>query len=106
VGDYQEATHDVPTVPYATHIAIADLRWRGSACTSTGDFRILLNGAEIATFTGYIGSSTHPVSFDFPRVDGPTYTIRLEETTPGTSCSLWVTPAGGFGEVMTTLVAL
>lgn len=94
-GDYEEKSVTLGSVPYARHLDIDDIHFGGAFCSAPGSFRVLVNGTEVGTFTGTVSIRT-ALHFDFAPIAGPTYVVRLEQTTAANMhCTLIVAGASG-----------
>jgi len=79
-GDYVEGVRtlsspNVSHIDYIMEIPINSLNGGGHC-----DFNLTVNGAMVGSFSVVEGEFIKILSFDFPSISGPTYTIRLEET--------------------------
>ncbi|MFQ5612324.1 MAG: M4 family metallopeptidase [Anaerolineae bacterium] len=79
-GDYAEGvrTLSLDSVEHTDYtLVIGDNLLSGSGRV---DFNLSINGIVVGSFSVLPGELVKNVSFDFPAIAGPTYTIRLEET--------------------------
>lgn len=94
-ANYEEKSVTLATVPYATHLDIDDIHFEGGFCTAAGDFRVLVNGTEVGTFSGVVGLRT-PYRFNFAAITGTTYVVRLEQISSGSGrCTMAAASATG-----------
>jgi hypothetical protein len=79
-GDYAEGSR-TPGFSSVTGISY-DLTIEPNKLIGTGhvDLDLSINGVVVGSFTVLEGETSKSVSFSFPPISGPTFTIRLEET--------------------------
>ncbi|HSJ58772.1 MAG TPA: hypothetical protein VLC95_16425, partial [Anaerolineae bacterium] len=79
-GDYAEGTR-TPGLDSVTGVRY-DLIIEDNALNTTGhiDLDLSINGVVVGSFTVLPGEMSKTVAFFFPPLNGPVYTIRLEET--------------------------
>jgi hypothetical protein len=79
-GDYAEGTrtHGLSGV----HGVSYDLAILNNVLSGTAhlDFDLSINGAVVGSFAVLPGETSKSLTYSFPPISGPTYTIRLEET--------------------------
>jgi hypothetical protein len=79
-GDYAEGvrTLSLGAVEHVDYTLI--IGTNGLYSTGHVDFDLSINGISIGSFTVLPGEMVKNLSFDFPPIAGPSYTIRLQET--------------------------
>jgi hypothetical protein len=80
-GDYAEGVRTLSQLGSVEHLDYSLVMGQNSL-TGAGqvDLSLSINGIVVGSFTVSPGELVKNVSFDFPPIAGPTYTVRLEET--------------------------
>jgi len=78
-GDYVQGARTTG-LPYATSVSISLGTPFNGLSGDSCDFRMLINGIQVGTFSVYSGTPATTASFSFPAISGPTYTLRYEVT--------------------------